>query len=194
MDEQTAVRRLKRGDLNGLAVLVKRYEVQAVRTAYLITRDRASAEDVAHSAFLRAAQRIHQFDERRPFGPWFLRSVANAALQVAQRDARQLPLDEPTTAPDGPTWAELLPDPAPGPDETVDSAELRREVWAALGKLPAEQRTTVVLRYFLDLSDDEMAQALDIAPGTVRWRLHAARKHLRVLLHRFGRSQGWQEG
>jgi RNA polymerase sigma-70 factor (ECF subfamily) len=191
LDEQSAIRRLKRGDIDALAVLVRRYEVQAVRTAYLITRDRALAEDVVQNTFLRIYQRIDQFEEDRPFAPWFMRSVVNAAIQAA-RQQRDLSLDTPAVETmSGITFADLLPDPAPGPDAEIERSELREAVWKALGQLSPDQRAAVVLRYFLDLSDDEMSSELDCAPSTVRWRLHTARKQLRVLLRRFGRA--WQE-
>lgn len=195
MDDRTAIRRLKRGDIEALGVLVRRYEVRAVRTAYLITQDRASAEDVVQTAFLRAYQHIDQFDESRPFAPWFLRSVANAAIQAAQRRQRELSLDAPLPgAAQDLDLAELLPDPAPGPDDVLEQADLCRAVWQALAQLSPEQRAAVVLRYFLSLSDDEISDELAIAPGTVRWRLHAARKQLRALLGRDKSLKHWQEG
>jgi RNA polymerase sigma-70 factor (ECF subfamily) len=183
LDEQQAIRRMKRGDIGGLAMLVRRYEVQAVRTAYLVTHDRLLAEDVVQSAFLRAYQRISQFDDARPFAPWFMRSVINAAIQSAKQQQRDLSLDAPAAG--DVTFADLLPDPAPGPHDEIERAELREAVWEALDKLSPEQRATVVMRYFLGMGDDEMSDELDCSPVTVRWRLHAARKQLRVLLRHF---------
>lgn len=189
MDEQQAIRRMKRGDIGGLAMLVRRYEVQAVRTAYLITHDRVLAEDVVQAAFLRAYQRIHQFDDTRRFAPWFMRSVIHAAIQAARRQQRELSLETPVA--EDIALADLLPDPAPGPDIEIERAELRAAVWAALDRLSPEQRAAVVMRYFLGLSDDEMSDELEVAPETVRWRLHTARKQLRVLLRRFRPLQQW---
>jgi len=180
---------MKHGEIGGLAVLVRLYEVQAVRTAYLITRDHALAEDVVQNAFLRAYQRIDQFDLARPFGPWFMRSVVNAAIQAAHRQERELSLDAAVL--DGPgdlTFADLLPDAAPNPDDQVERAELRQAVWDALGKLTPDQRAAVIQRYYLDMSDEEMAERMAIKPGTVRWRLHAARQRLRALLARHVRE------
>ncbi len=189
MDELRAIERMKHGEIGGLAVLVRLYEVQAVRTAYLITRDHALAEDVVQNAFLRAYQRIDQFDLARPFGPWFMRSVVNAAIQAAHRQERELSLDAAVL--DGPgdlTFADLLPDAAPNPDDQVERAELRQAVWDALGKLTPDQRAAVIQRYYLDMSDEEMAERMAIKPGTVRWRLHAARQRLRALLARHVRE------
>lgn len=183
MDESRAIERMRRGEIGGLAVLVRLYEVQAVRTAYLITRDHALAEDVVQNAFLRAYQRIDQFDPARPFGPWFMRSVVNAAIQAARRQERELSLDAALLdGPDDLTFADLLPDAAPNPDDQVERAELRQAIWDALGKLTPDQRAAVIQRYYLDLSDAEMAERLAIRPSTVRWRLHAARQRLRALL------------
>ena len=91
MDEQQAIQRLKRGDIGGLEIFVNVYQVRAVRTAYLITRDVALAEDVVQDAFLQTYRSIRHFDQDRPFGPWFMRSVVNAAVKAAQKTARQVP-------------------------------------------------------------------------------------------------------
>src|SRR5512134_519348 len=94
MDDRTAISRLKQGNFQALEALVTRYQVPAVHAAYLIVRDRVLAEDVAQNAFLKAAERIHQFDEQRPFGPWFSRIVVNDAVKLAKKQKRNVPLDE----------------------------------------------------------------------------------------------------
>lgn len=182
MEEQEAIARLKRGDIGGLEALVRHYQVRAVRTAYLIIRDRALAEDIVQAAFLRAYERIGQFDSSRPFGPWFLPSVVNDAVKAAARRKGQVSLEAGSEGEEA-SLADLLADPGPGPGDLVEAAEIRQTVWAALGKLPPAQRAAIVLRYYLDLSEAEMADELACPPGTVKWRLHAARKRLRTLLH-----------
>ena len=181
MDEREAVARLRRGDIGDLEPLVRLYYVQAVRAAYLITRDRPMAEDVAQETFIRAYERIHQFDPARPFRPWLLRSVVNGAINAA---SRRDPPDRPAPHPDGEEdpLADMPADPAPGPTDLVERRELGEAVWQAMGELPAEQRAAIVMRYYLDLSEAEMARDLAVPPGTVKWRLHAARKRLRTLL------------
>ena len=181
MEEQEAIARLKRGDIGGLEALVRKYQVQAVRTAYLIIRDRALAEDIVQAAFLRAYERIGQFDAGRSFGTWFLRSVVNDAVKAVARRERQVSL-EAGSEEEEISRADLLADPGPDPEDLVEAAEIRRTVWAALGKLPPAQRAAIVLRYYLDLSEAEMADELACPPGTFKWRLHAARKRLRTLL------------
>jgi RNA polymerase sigma-70 factor (ECF subfamily) len=180
MDEALAIARMKAGEIEGLAELVRAYQVRAIRAAYLVTRDRATAEDVVQVAFLRAYQRIGKFDASRPFGPWFLRSVTNAAVQVASQRARVLPLERDE---DSERAAETtLADYAPGPDRHWEAVETRAELWAALGQLTPRQREAVVLRYYLNLDEAEMAQRLQCPPGTIKSRLSAARARLRSLL------------
>jgi RNA polymerase sigma-70 factor (ECF subfamily) len=177
MTEHQAITRLQGGDLGGLEPLMLRYQVAAMRTAYLILRDRGLAEDVAQNAFVQLPARLGRFDANRPFGPWFLRCVANDALKLATRRERGGSW-EPLTEDEDPG----LPDPGPTLDELVAAAETQTAIWAALGDLSPEQRTAIVLRYYLDLSETEMVARLGAPRGTIKWRLHAARQRLRQLL------------
>ena len=92
MNEHQAIARLKRGDIDGLETLMQLHQVRAVRTAFLITRDRALAEDVVQAAFVRVYERIAQFDSNRVFEPWLLRIVTNDAVKAATRRERFVPL------------------------------------------------------------------------------------------------------
>jgi RNA polymerase sigma-70 factor, ECF subfamily len=177
--ERASIARLKDGDIGGLAALVEAYQLQAVRTAYLIVRDRALAEDITQSAFIRAYERVAQFDSNAPFGPWFLRSVANDAVKAVERGRRTDSLDR-DLEDGGP--AIVLPDPTAGPEALFEQAEDASAVWEMLDRLPARQRAAVVLRYYDGLTDVEIAEQLDTPPATVRWRLFAARAKLRAWL------------
>lgn len=90
MEETEALERLKKGDINGLEPLVKRYQIKALRVAYLIVRDRQLAEDIVEEAFLHAFDRIHQFDSTRAFEPWFLKIVINMARRAAGQRKRHV--------------------------------------------------------------------------------------------------------
>lgn len=183
MDDHDAIARMKRGDIRGLSVLVERYQLRAVRTARMITRDQSRAEDVVQATFLRIYHHIDQFDMARPFAPWFMRSVVNAALQAMRGSDRQISLEAPVgRGTDGPAYADILADDDPLPEMVAESTETRAVIRDALDQLPAEQRAVIVMRYYLDMSEREMADALEVPPGTVKWRLHAARKQLGVLL------------
>lgn len=176
MDEQDAIARLQHGDIAGLEALVHLYQQPALRVAYLICGDAMQAEDIVQTAFVRVYERIDQFDATRVFRAWFLRIVANDALKAATRHQHRS-LEE--TVDEQP---HLLAAPDPDLETYLERAETREALWAAIEQLAPGQRRSVVLRYYLDLNDAEMAQILQCPPGTVRRRLHDARARLRRLL------------
>lgn len=176
--DQQAIARLKRGDIHGLEALVQRYQLRATRAACLIVNDPALAQDIVQSAYLRASERIHQFDEKRPFGPWFFRMVVNDAIKAAKRQSRQTSLEARSAS----SPMEWLTDPTPLPDEQAESEETRQAVRQALEQLPPQQRAAIVLRYYLDMGEAEMSQEMRKPVGTIKWLLSAARKRLRLLL------------
>jgi RNA polymerase sigma-70 factor (ECF subfamily) len=182
MDDQTAITRIKRGDLSGLETLVERYQARAVQAAYLIVFDPVLAEDIAQAAFIKTAERIHQFDQSRPFEPWFFRIVANEALKAVRPRRRTVPLDPDPE--DGPVrqLARALADPGLLPEQQFEQDELRRSILAAIRSLPPEQRRVITLHYFLDLSQADVSNHLDRPLSTIKWWLYTARQRLRSLL------------
>ena len=175
-----AIARLKTGDIGGLETLVRRYQLKAVRAAYLITRDKLLAEDLTQAAFLRAYERISQFDNRREFGPWFLRGVINDALKAANKAGRAVSWEQTFQEPGRETPD--LPALDAGPAELFEQNETRQFIGMALDRLPAAQRAAIVLRFYLGFSEAETAEQLGCAPGTIKWRLHSARQQLQNLL------------
>jgi RNA polymerase sigma-70 factor, ECF subfamily len=179
MDDLQAIRRLKNGDIGGLEILVTRYQKKAVQTAYLITHDEQLAEDIAQETFVRLYQSIRHFDESRPIGPYLLRSVANTALNAIEKTSRWIQFGSGTNVQQ---LAELLTG-ADSVEDQVEYVRLKQEVSFALAALPPRQRTAIVQRYYLGMSEKEMAASLSAAPGTVKWLLSNARDLLRSLLH-----------
>ena len=176
MNDREAVRRMKNGEIGGLEILVNRYQVKAARAAFLVVHDEALAEDIVQETFIRLYQRIRQFDETRPFEPYLMRSVVNAALNAVRRDGKSISLDA------DPALLEGLLAQAASVETQVEFTQRSREILQALSKLSPRQRAVIVQRYYLDMSEQEMAKALNAAPGTVKWLLNAARNRLRALL------------
>jgi RNA polymerase sigma-70 factor (ECF subfamily) len=172
-----AIRRLKRGDISGLECLIARYQQKALRTAFLITHDEPLAEDVVQDAFVRFYQRAKFFDETRPFEPYFLRSVVNAALNCLEHKKMSTSFTHADTS-----ELENLLEEAASVEEQVEFNTLRWQIKECLEELSPRQRAVVVQRYFLEMSEREMSEALDAPPGTVKWLLNAARARLRSLL------------
>ena len=176
MDDREPIRRMKEGEIGGLEVLVHRYQTKAMRAAFLVTRDETLSEDIVQDTFIRLFQRIRHFDDSRPFEPYLMRSVVNAALNAVRRDRNSVSLDA------DPGLLESLLEHAASVEAQVEFGQLAEELLLALSRLSPRQRAVVVQRYYLELSEQEMAQAMDAAPGTIKWLLHAARTRLRELL------------
>jgi RNA polymerase sigma-70 factor, ECF subfamily len=169
--ERRLVREVQRGSAAALEELFRREWPRAYRAAYLVVHDAAAAEDIAQEAFLAAVRAIDRFDRRRPFGPWMHRIVVNRAIDVTR--ARSLRREVDAAAAES---AEAAPDPP--------SAPLSDDVVSALSDLSAEQRAVVVLRYVLDFTPGEIADALEMPRGTVNSRLRRALDRLGEVIER----------
>ena len=181
MDDQIAISRLKQGDLNSLEWLVNRYQARAVHAAYLVLYDRALAEDVTASAFVKVAENIQQFDEQRPFAPWFFRIVVNDALKIAEKQKRAISLealDEPAAR-----LAQWLADPAPQPEQWLEEKQVHEHILQAIQGLPPDQRAVIVMRYYLGLNEADISAKLERPLSSIKWWLRDARKRLRSLMN-----------
>ena len=176
MDDLQAIQRLKNGDIGGLEALVARHQAKAVRTAFLITHDETLAEDIVQETFVRIYHRINHFDLSRPFEPYLLRSIVNAALNLAQKADRHRSMEV-----DLDQMEELLSQ-ASSVESEMEYIQLKQRIVAALAELEPRQRAVIVQRYYLEMSEKEMAVALDAPPGTVKWLLNTARAKLNDLL------------
>jgi len=160
--DRELVRKARRGDREAAAALFRRYWRDAWRAAYAITGRRSLADDVASDGFERAFAALGRFDDRRPFGPWLHRIVANRAFDVLRAERRLSDEELPE-----------LPDHAPS-HEVGD-----RSLLAAVVGLSLERRVVVVLRYGVGMTPKQIADALDLPVGTVNSRLARALEQLR---------------
>ena len=161
-NDRELVRKARRGDREAAAALFRRYWRDAWRAAYAITGRRSLADDIASEGFERAFAALGRFDDRRPFGPWLHRIVANRALDVLRAERRLSDEELPE-----------LPDSAP-PYEVGD-----RSLLAAVAGLSLERRVVVVLRYGVGMTPKQIGDALDLPVGTVNSRLARALEQLR---------------
>lgn len=190
-DDSGAIRRCKCGDIGGLEPLIARYQVAALRLAYLLVGERATAEDVVQESFLLAYRGIARFRLGSAFAPWFYRIVTNTARQWRRRvtSRREIrvewhPNDD--EAGDRSSVAGIaLPrdhDPQVDPALHAERLEEREDVMQALAQLTQKQREAVVLRYYCGSSDHELAAVLGCAEATARRRLHDGLTALRPIL------------
>jgi RNA polymerase sigma-70 factor (ECF subfamily) len=174
-EDTDLVERARHGDENAYAELVTRYQALAARTAYVITGSDADAEEAAQDGFVKAFYALDRFRAGAPFRPWLLRIVANEAKNRRKAAGRRPTVDL-SVAEDRPSG-----DTALSPEEAALASERRTFVLGALGKLREEDRLVIAYRYFMQLSEAEMADALGCARGTVKSRLSRAIARLREI-------------
>ena len=175
-EDAVLVERSRNGDQSAYGELVTRYQAIAARTAYVITGTAADAEDVAQDAFVKAYYALDRFRAGAPFRPWLLRIVANEAINRRKAAGRR-----PTVG------LSVVEDRASGdtalsPEASALAHERREVVLDALRKMREEDRLVIAYRYFFDLSEVEMAEALGVARGTVKSRLSRAIARLRAAM------------
>ncbi|MBA3690567.1 MAG: sigma-70 family RNA polymerase sigma factor [Actinobacteria bacterium] len=175
MEDAELVGLARDGDVRAYEELVGRYRDLAFRTAWLVTRSSAEAEDAAQEAFVKAYYAMPRFRPGAPFKPWILRIVANEAKNRGRSARRRDALALRAAAAD-PGGA------VPSPEAAALEREEQQELLAAIARLPERDRLVLGYRYFLDLSEADMAEALDCRPGTVKSRLSRATAHLRAEL------------
>jgi len=159
------------GASDAAGMLFDRYWLIAWRAAYAMSADRALADDAAQDAIQLAFSSLDRFDETRQFGPWLKRIAINRAIDLLRRDRRLTILEGEFASLHG--WA------------VSEGADRDLRLWAvadAVSALDADKRVVVVLRYWLDLPLEEIAELLEIPFGTVASRLHRAQTELRVTL------------
>ena len=145
----------------------------AFRTAWLITGSAADAEEAAQDGFVKAQKALGRFHEGAPFRPWLLAIVANEARNRVRAGGRRATLALRVAEERRPG------DAVPSPEAALLDSERRDELLAAMARLSENDRRAIACRYFLELSEEEMAEVLECARGTVKSRLSRALERLR---------------
>jgi RNA polymerase sigma-70 factor (ECF subfamily) len=167
------VERARRGDEDAYEELVRAHQGIAFRTAYVIAGNAGDAEEAAQEAFVKAYRGLGRFRPGSPFRPWLLRIVANEARNRRRSAGRRAALSLRAAGEETSGGA------APSPEGVVLAGEDRERLLAAVNGLREEERLVIACRFFLELSEEETAAALDVRLGTVKSRSSRALEHLR---------------
>ena len=173
------IRRCQQGDELAIENLVRRYQNYVYRLCFLVMRNEQDAEDMTQEAFIRACRALPRFEIREgiSFEAWLYRIAINCCRSRMRRK-----------------WYQVVPWQRLGfgerlaanaeerPERVLLRDERRSQVLGAINKLGEKHRLVIILRYYADLSNEEIAVVLRIPSGTVRSRLHTARQRLRELL------------
>ncbi len=171
------------GDETALAPLVEKYKRMVYRLAMQITKNHADADDVMQETFIKVYRSIRTFRKEAAFETWLYRIAVNEALNFVKRRERQRESTlEITSEAEYEAITRYRAQIANDPHIHAEKAELRHHVTEAVNNLSLKHRTVVILHEFEGLTHAEIASILNCSEGTVRSRLHYARKKLRTLL------------
>ena len=177
-DEAAVIARAAAGDRTAFAQLMEHYQSACYGLAWRLLSDADKAADATQDAFVHAYKAIGSY-RGGIFRSWLLRITANASYDILRRQQRR----PTTTLPDPEEGAPELPDhSAPNPVAEAAKSELYRYLEVALKKLPADQRTAVVLCDVYGMDYNEVAAMTQSALGTVKSRIHRGRLRLRELM------------
>lgn len=169
----------RRGERDALRVLYETYKDHVYSIAlYHFHGDAAVAADVTQQVFVKALSSIRQFRGDADVASWLYRLTVNACLDHRRSGAAR------EVASDPEMW--IREDGRPSPEQSASQEEIAQRVQAAVSSLPEKLRLPVLLRYFEDLSYEELAKALDCSPGTAASRLHKGHQLLREKLTKWG--------
>jgi RNA polymerase sigma-70 factor, ECF subfamily len=157
------------GDQSAFAELVIRYQSAVYNMAYRMLGDSSEAEDAAQEVFVRAWNQLRTFQTDRRFSTWLLSIASHYSIDLLRRRKPQAPLDG---------VALYVQSDEPEPDELVLKQEQREMVRELVASLPDKYRSVTLLRYYGDMSYDEIARATGLTESAVKTQLHRARRML----------------
>ena len=184
--ELTIIRRVQHGDTESFSLLVAAYEKNVFNVALQMTGNREDAQDMAQEAFLKAYNSLSSFRGDSKFSSWLYRIVSNVCLDFRRRQSRRPSASLTVEDDDGETLQLDIADESQSPETLLERKLTRDAVRRGLQELPEEQRQILLLREIEGLSYDEIAEAMDLEPGTVKSRIFRARKKLCAFLLKDG--------
>lgn len=180
--DRLSVRAALQGDQAAFADLVTRYQSAVYNMAYRMLGDATEAEDASQEVFVRAWNQLRTFQLDRRFSTWLLSIASHYCIDLLRRRKPTAPLDD---------VALYKESDDPAPEELALQGEQREIVQALLNALPEKYRSVTVLRYYNDLSYEEIARAMGLTESAVKTQLHRARRMLaEQLLQKGGAPSG----
>jgi RNA polymerase sigma-70 factor (ECF subfamily) len=176
------VARARSGDEEAFRRLVEGYSSRLFRLAYRMTGNEMDAEDVVQETFLKAFQRLDQFEERSSFGSWLHRIAVHAGCDLLRR----------RRARGGSAVVSLEADddlnmraPDPSPERLAQGVQVQEGVALAMGRLSDRERSAFVLRHFEEMSTREISRLLGIEESAAKQSVFRAVRKLREALQTF---------
>lgn len=169
-EDRALIAAVLRGEQQAFTPLVRKYQRQLYAALRRLVRQHEDADDLVQECFVRAFQRLHEFDLNRAFYPWLYRIGINLAISFMRKRKWHSAVDS----------VDVFPTAEENPAASSETQEFYQALENAIARLPAEQRSILLLRTREDMSYQEMSETLGIEIGTVMSRLARAREKLRA--------------
>jgi len=184
--QEVLIEKAQAGNHDALETLFAKQSPALYQTALRLVGTPEEAEDVLQEGMMSAFRNLRRFEGRSQFSTWLTRIVINAALmRLRSRRARPaVSLDERLADDDEMTFADQFPDPSPSPEQIVARRELEDLLRKNLSTLSPVLRSAFILREMEGFSTEEAAEELGISQGTLKARLHRAKRQLSRLIGR----------
>jgi len=189
VDVKTLVAKAQDGDMQAFEQLVMVYQDRLYGLCYRLSGNHADAQDLAQESFVRAYRALGKFRREADFGTYLHRIAINLWLSYRKRNHNELSLDDPVLTGEGRLPRQVAGG-NPHPEQMLEESEYRLLVQEGLAVLAREHRLVLVLREMEDLSYEEIAATLGVAPGTVKSRLSRAREALKKAVCRLAKQKG----
>jgi RNA polymerase sigma-70 factor (ECF subfamily) len=175
-EEQAWVQEAQQGSDEAFTKLVETYQTPVFNLCYRMLGEPELAEDAAQETFLRAYQHLHRYDQKRSFATWLLSIAAHYCIdKLRRRKFSMFSMDQEDE--EGNTFEIADPD-SPNPEMESMKGQTRARVQSMLKDMDATDRAAIIMRYWYDYSEIEIAESLRLTVSAVKSRLHRARKEL----------------
>ncbi|HMP73711.1 MAG TPA: sigma-70 family RNA polymerase sigma factor [Kiritimatiellia bacterium] len=181
LPDDELIARSQRDDVEAYNELIRRYHGKVYALVYNMTSNREDAEDLVQEIFFKAFRSLKRFKGNSSFFTWIYRISVNRTINFIKKRKKRtgISLDDVDVGIErDPAFVELSSRESPFRDCTI--TELQEKLNKALSRLSEKHRTVVVLHDIQGLQHDEIARVLKVSSGTVRSRLHYARRALQV--------------
>ncbi len=196
MTEEVLVRQMKEGDKTSFDLLYEKYRNMAIHTAYLITGNRSLSEDIVQDTFVKVYLHCKELKNDSGFKAWMMQILVRTAYKCGKKAKREMPDEEIVLKTNTGRVSSSL--------EQVLALERAKTVIEAVRSLPVKQRSVVILYYYQEYRIPEIAKIIGCREGTVKSRLHTAKRQLRQILedesgaelldNSDGRESGYETG
>ncbi len=178
-EDRELVAAAKRGEARAFEVLLKKYRKSVYYMLLKMVKNPDDAEDLTQEAFAKAFNSIEKFDSKFAFSTWLFRIATNNCIDfIRKKRVQTVSIDSPMETDDGSAMRIDVRDDDLDPNESLLKEQRKRYLGMAIDRLPEKYRELVDLRYFKELSYEEVANELNIPLGTVKAQLFRARELL----------------